>query len=147
MATSEEKRKVILDLLDATFAKDLDKIGSLLTDDFAIWMAPSARKHGIPVPLEGRQNYIDFSRRVQDVPGMWRPHSYEVKRIYVDDDHAALWVRFVGEFDGGAPYDNEYVFTFRFVGDKIAEKREFVDTAYIDHQRNAGKASAASKAN
>jgi ketosteroid isomerase-like protein len=146
MAGEDEKRKILIDLLDATFAKDYDRIGAMLTEDFAIWMAPSARKHGIPIPLEGRANFLNFNRKVQDIPGMWKPHSYEVKRIYFDGDHAALWVRFLGEFEGGAPYDNEYVFTFRFVGDKIAEKREFVDTAYIDHQRDAARKKAAAQA-
>ena len=137
MATIEEKRKILTDFTAASISHDVDAIGAAITEDFTIYVAPSARKRGFEIPLRGRDKYLGFIRNIGNVPGMWRPSGFEIKKIYFDGDDAALWVRFQGDFEGGYPYDNEYVFTYRFVGDKIAEKREFVDTAYIDEQREA----------
>jgi ketosteroid isomerase-like protein len=33
----------------------------------------------------------------------------------------------------GKPYKNEYMFTFRFDGEKIASIKEFMDSKYVTH--------------
>jgi ketosteroid isomerase-like protein len=129
--TNEQKRKVIADYLDATIKMDIEWIGSFLTEDFTIWFVPSARQHGLPIPLVGRQRFMDFVRELQGRPGMWQPRSFTPQQFLFDADSVAVRVRLVGEFPSGLAYDNEYVFIYRFAGDKIAEMREFTDAAYI----------------
>jgi ketosteroid isomerase-like protein len=48
-----------------------------------------------------------------------------------DESSVAVRLRSIGEFSNGYPYDNEYVFIYEFVGEKICAIREFTDVAYI----------------
>ena len=38
-----------------------------------------------------------------------------------------------GKTVSGKPYNNEYMFTFRFDGEKIASVKEFLDSKYVTH--------------
>jgi hypothetical protein len=38
-----------------------------------------------------------------------------------------------GKTASGKPYNNEFMFTFRFDGEKIASVREFMDSKYVTH--------------
>jgi ketosteroid isomerase-like protein len=140
----DKRKKILLDYLDATVARDLDRIGSLLADDVKIWLPPSAEKHGLPRPLEGRENFLGLVRALHggqlgDRP-FFTPRSMTPFRFLVADDTVAVHLRTLGDMPNGAVYDNQYVFLYTFVGDKIAEIREFTDTSFINDflEENAG---------
>lgn len=139
---NELRRRVVTDYLDATVRLDLDAMGGFLTDDFVLRMVPSARDHGMPIPLVGREQFIDFVRALQERPGMWAVRSFVAEQFLFDEDSVAVRVRLIGEFASGFPYDNEYVFIYRFAGEKICEMREFTDTAYIASLTSKAKAPA-----
>ncbi|MGO4711068.1 nuclear transport factor 2 family protein [Bradyrhizobium sp. 2TAF24] len=52
-------------------------------------------------------------------------------RIIVDGDFAAVEARGHNVTKTGRRYDNQYCFTFRFAGDRIAEVTEYSDTELI----------------
>lgn len=128
---NDQRRRIVTNYLDATVRLDFDALGSYLTEDFVLWMVPSARDHGMPIPLVGRERFIDFVRALQARPGMWAIRAFAAQQFLFDEHSVAVRVRLIGEFASGFPYDNEYVFIYRFAGEKICEMREFTDTAYI----------------
>ena len=130
--TDDKRRTLIDDYLTATVAGDVSLIGSFFTDDCRVWLVPSAQKHGLPRPLEGRQAFLDLVERMSDSPAHWKARSFTAQRLFFDGDAVAAHLRLVGDMPNGAVYDNEYVFLLTFDGDKICEMREFTDAAFIN---------------
>lgn len=129
--TRDEIDELLHAYMAATVAHDTGRIAGFLADDFALWMVPSVADHGLPNPIAGRESYLAFVRELSQRPAMWKPTGYEICDMFFGEDRAAIRVRLKGDYPSGAKYDCEYVFTFRFQGKLILEKREFVDTAYI----------------
>jgi ketosteroid isomerase-like protein len=142
--TNEQKKQFITAYLDASAARDFERMASFLTEDFTLWMVLSARENGMPSPLGGRQQFLDFVANLHRRPDMWKVSRYVTSQFLFDEDSVAVRLRSLGEFPSGLVYDNEYVFIYRFVDDKICEMREFTDVAYINILRE--KATAGSKA-
>ena len=134
--SNAQKQKIIEDYLAATARLDIERAGAFLSEDFTVWFVPSARAQGLPITLKGRAAFIDFVRNLQGQPGKWKIRTITPLQFFFSDDGAAVRVRNVGDFPGGGVYDNEYVFLYRFSGDKISEMREFTDTAYIGMLRS-----------
>ena len=130
--TNDTRRKRINEYLAATVAGDVDRVGSFFTGDCRVWLVPSAQKHGLPRPLEGRQAFLDLVARMSDSPAHWKARSFTVQRLFSDGDAVAAYLRLVGDMPNGAVYDNEYVFLLTFEGDRICEMREFTDAAFIN---------------
>ena len=129
--TRNEIAELLHAYMAATVAHDIDRIAGFLADDFVLWMVPSVADHGLTNPIAGREPYLTFVRELSQRPAMWKPRGYEIGEMFFGEDSAAVRVRLKGDYPSGAQYDCEYVFTFRFAGNLICEKREFVDTAYI----------------
>jgi ketosteroid isomerase-like protein len=129
---NEEKRRIVMGYFEAAASRDLDCMISFLTSDFTLWMAPSAREQGLPIPLVGRERFVEFLQTLRSRSDMWAVREQIPAQFLYSEDSAAVRVRSIGEFPNGAVYDNEYVFIFKFEGGKISEMREFTDVAYID---------------
>jgi ketosteroid isomerase-like protein len=119
--TNEEKKQVITGYLEASARRDFERMAAFLTEDFTLWMVLSARERGLPSPLAGREAYFGFARKLRERPDMWKVRSYTPLQFL---------------------YDNEYVFIYRFRGERICEMREFTDVAYIDMLRRKATAGA-----
>ena len=132
--TVDDRRKqVIEEYLSSSIGEgDPDRAASYFTEDCEIWLVPSVEALGMERPMRGRQAWADFIRGFIGSPGTWRTRSATVERFYVDGDDIAAHLRLVGDMPNGAVYDNEYVFLFRFEGDRISSFREFTDTAFIN---------------
>lgn len=131
--TQESRRQVIVDYLAATVDRDVERVGSFLTDDCRVWLPPSAEKLGMPRPLEGREAFLDLVRRMLDSPDHWSVRTFTPIRLYFDgDDAVAAHLRLVGDMPNGTVYDNEYVFLYTFEGNRIREIREYTDTRFIN---------------
>jgi ketosteroid isomerase-like protein len=143
-----QKKRIVMGYFEAAASRDLDRMISFLTDDFTLWMAPSAREQGLPIPLVGRERFVEFLQALRGRSDMWKVREQIPAQFLYDEDSAAVRVRSIGEFPNGAVYDNEYVFIFnifKFEGGKISEMREFTDVAYIDIlRRRAAATSSAS---
>ena len=130
--TNEDRRQIVEQYLNLTIKHDFAALRGLMSEDFTIWMVPSAADHGIPIPLQGRENFLDFATRLNSGGTFWTPRGLELEQMLFSEDSVAARVRLIGDFPNGDPYDNEYVFIYKFAGDKICEMREFTDTMFID---------------
>lgn len=129
--TNAEQQTIADAYLDATVRHDIDALRALMTEDFTLWMVPSARDHGMPVPMRGREAFLKFVGQLHDRPTMWKPRAYKPQEFLFSEDSVAVRVRLIGDYPSGLEYDNEYVFIYRFDGDRICEMREFTDTMFI----------------
>lgn len=130
--TNQDRQRIVEQYLDVTIKHDFAGMRALMSEDFTIWMVPSAVDHGIPVPLEGRENFLEFAGRLSSGGTMWEPRGHKIEQFLFSEDSVAVRVRLIGDFANGDIYDNEYVFIYRFAGDRICEMREFTDTMFID---------------
>ena len=128
---NEIRKQVVTDYLNATAKRDFDRMAELLTEDFTLWMVTSVKDLGMPYPLVGRDAFFAFVRELSSRPGKWQVETSTPLEIFFNETSAAVRVRNVGKYATGFVYDNEYVFIYRFEGDRIAEMREFTDTRYI----------------
>ena len=131
MSTAARKQR-ILDYYAATIDGDLERIADCFTDDVCIWMPPSAAKRGLPVPLVGREAFLELSRQLLSGSEFWKPTRWTPHVFLVDGDRVAVHATHEGVMPGGEVYENDYMFLYTFAGDRIAELREFVDTAWIN---------------
>jgi ketosteroid isomerase-like protein len=141
--TNEEKQKVVTDYLQASLARDPEQMGKHLTEDFTVWLAPSAREQGFAAKLESRAQFFDLIGKLRERPDMWKVRQFLPQQFLFSDDSVAVRVRSVGDFPSGFVYDNEYVFIYRLRDGKICEMREFTDVAYINSLRKQAMAQAA----
>jgi ketosteroid isomerase-like protein len=130
--THDSRQQIITDYLTATIDRDVDRVGSFLTDDCRVWLPPSAAKLGLPRPLEGREAFLDLVRAMLDSSAHWVPRSLTPYRFLFGGDTVGAHLRLLGDMPNGGLYDNDYVFLFTFSGEKISEIREFTDTAFIN---------------
>jgi ketosteroid isomerase-like protein len=130
---SADRKQLILDYYAATIDGDLDRIAQAFTDDVRIWMPRSAAKRGLPIPLVGRDNFLDLSRRlIAEGSEFWRPTKWAPHVFLIEGDKVAVHVTHEGVMPDGRVYNNDYMFLYTFAGDQICELREFVDTAWIN---------------
>jgi ketosteroid isomerase-like protein len=127
-----QMKQSILDYYAATIDGDVARMKSLFTEDVQIWMPPSAAKRGLPIPLVGLDQFMEFSRQLQKSGEFWRPTEWTPHAFLFDGNAAAVHVTLDGITPSGALYKNDYMFLYRFAGERIAEVREFVDTAWIN---------------
>jgi ketosteroid isomerase-like protein len=130
MGTAENKQAV-LDFLTATRERDRDRLRALVADDM-IWQVPrsGAERMGHTFPMIGGEQFVEIQQAALDM--FYRPGSQTitVDHLVAEDDLVVAFVTMQMLTKAGAPYENEYVFLFRFQGDKIAEHWERTDTAY-----------------
>jgi ketosteroid isomerase-like protein len=131
--TNDEKKRIVTAYLEASTARDFERMATLMTEDFTLWMVPSAREMGMPNPLVGRETFFEFVRGLSQRPDMWKVREVRPAQFLFDDEGSvAVRLRSIGAFASGYTYDNEYVFIYKLAGDRICEMREFTDVAYIN---------------
>jgi uncharacterized protein len=59
------------------------------------------------------------------------PLVLDIHGLIADGDHVAIQAAGRATLQSGAPYNNTYCFVFRFVGERIAEVTEYLDTALV----------------
>jgi ketosteroid isomerase-like protein len=128
---NETRRQVVTRYLNAAAKRDFDEMAELLTEDFTLWMVISAKERGMPYPLVGRDAFFAFIRELEKSSAKWTVETSTPLQMFFSETSVAARVRNVGRYRSGFVYDNEYVFIYRFDGDRIAEMREFTDTRYI----------------
>jgi ketosteroid isomerase-like protein len=143
LMTNDEKKRIVTAYLEASAARDLERMAALLTDDFTLWMVPSAREMGMPSPLVGRETFFEFVAGLSQRPDMWKVRETRPAQfLFGEDDSVAVRLRSIGDFASGYTYDNEYVFIYKLADGRICEMREFTDVAYINILRERAGVSA-----
>ncbi len=122
----DRNRAAVEQFLRALRRGDREELSDCLQAD-AVWNIP--RSGGRPSP-RGAEEIVAL---LTEAPGdFYRPETIRMEPdfLVVDEKHAALQFRMRCTTASGLPYDNIYVFSFRFVDGRIAEGWEHTDTAY-----------------
>lgn len=120
-----------------------DVLGTLVTDDITWWIPQSAaarnadRIHSTPDEraVHGKSSVTTmlyqsgFYRDRRSSPE-YEPQQYDRHHLIAEDDMVVSHHTLRTVTADGLDYENQYVFVFRFDGDKVAEVWEHLDTAY-----------------
>ena len=113
----------------AMFNGDTETLAELFAEDVRWHVPPSiAERFG---EVRGRQSVLDFLTGAGG--DFFEPASFhlEAHMKVVEGDCAAVIGHMEARTAGGKPYQNEYAFSFRFLGERICEVRELLDTAHF----------------
>jgi ketosteroid isomerase-like protein len=98
---------------------------AMTTDDFEYWVPGN-------IPLSGRHNKTTVAQLLEGMAGAFKtPLEIEVLAYTAQDDRVAVEARSKATTATGKPFRNTYHFLFRFRDGKIAELREYMDTAHV----------------
>jgi ketosteroid isomerase-like protein len=137
---SESNVQLIRDHFAAKDKLDREAIRSQLTDDAKWWVPLSGAKRGIAVrPMEGGDHLADILTGTLSLKMYSKERSWTIEHVVADSHIGAAQVHLVTTLAAtGTPYENTYVYFFRFVDGKIAEFWEHLDTAYAFELFDAG---------
>ena len=120
--------------IGAMFGGDVARMSANTTQDFRWWFPPSGVKnHGLPSPLAGRDNAAKTLFELGGGSARDRSHTkVDVIHAVSEGDMVVLHLHVHARNRHGVPYDNRYVFIFRFDNDLIADVWEFTDTTFAN---------------
>ncbi|KAK7012775.1 hypothetical protein R3P38DRAFT_2641363 [Favolaschia claudopus] len=111
-------------------AHDVEGLAELFAPEFTYELVPAS----LPAP-EGK-----FKRNKDETLGLFK-HAWEEMfetMVYlppmdvIQGEDAVVWhLKSDGMMKNGKKYNNEYMITLRFSGEKIVYMKEFVDTKYV----------------
>ena len=111
---------------------DRETILAQLTSDAKWWVPLSGAQRGIATrPIEGGQTIADILTSTLSAQLYEKERSWNIQYVLADEQLGAAQVHLSTRLaSNGAPYENTYVYFFRFADGKIAEIWEHLDTAY-----------------
>jgi len=139
MATSIHLQNA-LDFITLLDNREYHVLASVMAPDFTHRFLPaSLRGFGMAV-----RNKEEFIQHIKDLESVFERLNYQPPLEIIEaEDVIVLHMVTDGKTRSGKPYDNEYVFTFRFNPDgKILSVKEFMDSQYV-HGILAGEKEAA----
>ena len=122
-------KQIAISFLDSINRGDRAQLRKLLADD-VLWVVPKSAVPPYAGQHRGAEQVIDLMLSAVmssfDANGV----RHEISLALAEDDWVMLETVMRATHVDGRPYENEYVFLLRLAGDRIAEIREHVDTAY-----------------
>jgi len=129
MGDSSQNEQTGRRFLESINRGDRAALRELLASD-VIWVVPKSAAAPYAGEHRGAEQVIDLMLSAVansfDAAGV----RHEVRLALADGDWVMLETVMCGTHVDGRRYENEYVFLLRMTGDRIAEIREHVDTAY-----------------
>ena len=121
--TPAERKEMALDFLREFEDPDPIKLATMVASDFE-WKVMT-RMEGMP-PSKGHEGIKNLARTLKVMmPGGL---GLTIHTAICEGDHCAIQAESNTTAANGKKYNNRYHFYIRFVGDKIAEVREYCDT-------------------
>jgi ketosteroid isomerase-like protein len=122
---------------DAKLRLDGAFLAAQMTDDVEWWSPRSTDRLGMARPLVGNGAIVSM---LTSVP-LYVPESrrWVIHHLVAEDDVVIAHARMSATTRSGSPYDNEYVFVFRFRDGLIDAIWEHLDTAYAYERIGATK--------
>jgi ketosteroid isomerase-like protein len=128
---SAADKQTARDYLAASFAGDRAAMARCMTPDCKVWLPKSAETNlGLGNPLVGRDRITEI---FSGIAGSVFDHGtlqFDVTHAVAEGDYVVTHYRLRSRTKAGVPYDNTYLFLFRFENGAIAECWEQTDTAY-----------------
>jgi uncharacterized protein len=125
MSTTENK-KLMQDIFAGLAAGDRSLFWRSVTDAYRI-VVMGRSSWSQTVEGDALLKYLEYVRARFNAPGKTVP-----ERFIADGDIVAVEARGDNYSASGERYDNEYCLIFRFEDGKIAEMREYMDTAFCE---------------
>ncbi len=130
MNESDHRKEIARAFLDSINRGDRAQLNGLFADD-VLWVVPKSAVAPYAGEHRGAEHVINLMlsavAKSFDANGV----KHEVRLMLAEDDWVMVeTVMRATRLDGGSRYENEYIFLLRLDGDRIAEIREHVDTAY-----------------
>jgi ketosteroid isomerase-like protein len=124
--------QVIKDHFDAKARFDRDALVAQLAAEAKWWVPVSGAQRGIATrPIEGGETIADILTSTLTAQLYEKERNWDIQHVVADDQLGAAQVRLSTKLaSSGTPYENTYVYFFRFDDGKIAEIWEHLDTAY-----------------
>jgi ketosteroid isomerase-like protein len=128
------KQSTAVEYIGAMFGGDVARMTASTTEDFRWWFPPSGVKnHGLPNPLAGRANAANTLFKLGGGSARDRSHTkLEVIHLVAEGAMVVLHLLVRAMNAHGVPFENRYVFIFRFEDNLIADVWEFTDTSFAN---------------
>jgi acyl-CoA synthetase (AMP-forming)/AMP-acid ligase II/ketosteroid isomerase-like protein len=128
VSSTERHKELVVQFLDAMAANDVKSLRALVTDNAKWWVPPTAAGL-VDRPLVGGDAVAQLAGG--QVTRAFRPGTttWRIRHVTAEADRVSILMDRCSTTAGGAPYENEYHWLFRFVDGRIAEVWEIMDTA------------------
>ncbi|MCH2172716.1 nuclear transport factor 2 family protein [Myxococcota bacterium] len=129
-----DHHKTLERFFPAMFGDERETLGELFDEDI-VWLVPPSVAEQLG-EMRGRQSVIDFLCSAGGE--LFEPGSLQLDPHLqvVEGDAAVVVAQMRARTANGAPYQNEYAFSFLFRDGRICEVRELLDTANFQAQFN-----------
>jgi ketosteroid isomerase-like protein len=117
---------------DAKARFDRDALVGQLAPEAKWWVPVSGAQRGIAVrPIEGGATIADILTATLSAQLYEKERTWNIQYVVADEQVGAAQVHLSTKLaSSGTPYENTYVYFFRFEDGQIAEIWEHLDTAY-----------------
>ncbi len=124
--TSAEKKELATEFLSEFRDPDPARLATMISNDFQ-WQVMT-RMEGFG-PLKGHEGLKNLVRSIKSM--MPSGLGLRIDTVICEGDRCAVQAESNTTASNGKKYNNRYHFDIRFVGDKIAEVREYCDTDHV----------------
>jgi uncharacterized protein len=125
MSEAEANKELAAKFLDLFSKGPAEAALALTTDDFEYWVPGN-------ISLSGRHNKATVAELLKGMAGAFKtPLQMDILAYTAQGDRVAVEARSKATTATGKPFRNAYHFLFRFRDGKIAELREYMDTAHV----------------
>jgi uncharacterized protein len=124
--TAAENKKLMQDIFAGLTVGDRSLFWRSVTDGYRI-VVMGRSSWSQTVEGDALLKYLEYVRARFNAPGKTVP-----ERFIADGDIVAVEARGDNYSASGERYDNQYCLIFRFEDGKIAEMREYMDTAFCE---------------
>ena len=129
-----DNKAMVTTLLDAMRTGTIMTCRHLVTDDMVTRIPASCEPVlGNPVEVQGAEACLKGKASIRS-NAFASEMKLTIKALLGDGDWVAAFLEMSSVSFTGEPYANEYVFLFRFRGDRIAEWDAYMDTAHVFQQ-------------
>ncbi|HEY6419524.1 MAG TPA: nuclear transport factor 2 family protein [Candidatus Binataceae bacterium] len=124
--TLDQQKELAIRFLKALERPEAETLAAMVTDDFEF--DPMGRLEQVPA-LHGKK----ATKLMATTLGRAFPHGLNMRihTVIAEGNHVAIQAESDAITDKGRKYANRYHMYFRFAGDKIAQVREYNDTAHV----------------
>ena len=124
--SSDDTRRLALELFEALNAADVSKLDALYADDFELWTAGNTAISG----TSNKQEALGGMKMIDDA--FPKGLVFSIQAMTVEGDRAAIEATSDGIHVSGLTYRNQYHFLMRTRDGKIIGLREYLDTMHAN---------------
>ena len=129
----DNNKSTVRTLMEAMRARKIETCRHLVADDLIARIPASSHILGNAVVVYGADEVLRVKAAIRG-DSFAESMDLKINALLGDGDFVAAFCEIKGMSSDVKSYSNQYVFLFRFRGDKISEWDAFMDTAYVYQQ-------------